>query len=278
MFYNQAKKSAIARLKESEETFNQLGDESGDIAVELYSIRKSAASQISRVETYINTLANTPKEFVKEVGEVQANIQEFHKAVELEKLNNSDNLKGATAAGTGVAAGGAIAALGPTTAMAIATTFGTASTGTAISALSGAAATNAALAWLGGGALTAGGGGMAAGNAILAMAGPIGWTVAGVLAVGGGTFAAWKNKKTADEANRLAIDVEKKISELRIRMRKIQSLIKETKSLKEGLGISLFVNTYPKDYTLFSIEQKKQLAALINNVRSMGVLINERIA
>ncbi len=33
----------------------------------------------------------------------------------------------------------------------IATTFGTASTGTAISALSGVAATNAALTWLGGG-------------------------------------------------------------------------------------------------------------------------------
>ena len=39
--------------------------------------------------------------------------------------------------------------------MGVATTFGVASTGTAISALSGAAATNAALAWLGGGALAA---------------------------------------------------------------------------------------------------------------------------
>lgn len=278
MFYNQAKKSAIARLKKSEETFNELGETAGDLSVELYTLRKSCATQISRVESYINSLANTPKEFLKEVGEVQANIKEFHQAVELEKSNNSDNIKGATAAGAGVAAGGAIAALGPTTAMAIATTFGTASTGTAISALSGAAATNAALAWLGGGALTAGGGGMAAGNAILAMAGPIGWTVAGVLAVGGGTFAAWKNKKAADEATKLAIDVEKNTRELRVRVNKIQALISKTKELKKGLGISLFVNTYPKDYTLFSVEQKEYLAALINNVRSMGALINERIA
>ena len=51
----------------------------------------------------------------------------------------------------------------------IATTFGVASTGTAISTLSGAAATNAALAWLGGGALAAGGGGMAAGEAFLTL-------------------------------------------------------------------------------------------------------------
>ena len=61
----------------------------------------------------------------------------------------------------------------------VATTFGTASTGTAISTLSGAAATNAALAWLGGGALSAGGLGIAGGKALLVMAGPVGWGIAG---------------------------------------------------------------------------------------------------
>ncbi len=45
--------------------------------------------------------------------------------------------------------------------------FGTASTGTPIACLAGVAAENAALAWLGGGALSAGGGGMALGSAVL---------------------------------------------------------------------------------------------------------------
>lgn len=67
-----------------------------------------------------------------------------------------------------------------------------ASTGTAISALSGAAATNAALAWLGGGALAVGGGGMAAGEAFLALAGPVGWAIAGVSLVVSGLFF-WKS-------------------------------------------------------------------------------------
>lgn len=58
--------------------------------------------------------------------------------------------------GAGVAGGMAVASLAPSAAMWVATTFGTASTGTAISTLSGAAATNAALAWLGGGAAAAG--------------------------------------------------------------------------------------------------------------------------
>lgn len=70
--------------------------------------------------------------------------------------------------------------------MGIATTFGVASTGTAISALSGAAAANAALAWLGGGALAVGGGGMAAGSAFLALAGPVGWTIAGLSIIASG--------------------------------------------------------------------------------------------
>jgi len=52
-------------------------------------------------------------------------------------------------------------------AWALVSTFGSASTGAAIAGLSGAAATNATLAWLGGGAVAAGGGGIAAGTAVL---------------------------------------------------------------------------------------------------------------
>ena len=50
---------------------------------------------------------------------------------------------------------------------ALISTYGAASTGTAIASLSGVAATNATLAWLGEGSLAAGGGGIAAGSAIL---------------------------------------------------------------------------------------------------------------
>ncbi|GEM_PF-5852071 len=62
-----------------------------------------------------------------------------------------------------VAKGAAVSAVTPTLLMSLATSVGTASTGTAISALSGIAAKNAALAWLGGGALSAGGAGIAGG-------------------------------------------------------------------------------------------------------------------
>lgn len=148
MFYNKTKNEAIKRLENTEKTYNNLGMKANDLTLELYQLRKSASIAIDRVEKYINTLANTPKEFEKEIAEVKIEIKEFNEAVSIEKKNTTNNIKGAGMAVSGVATGGAIAALGPTAAMAIATTFGTASTGTAIASLSGAAATNAALAWL----------------------------------------------------------------------------------------------------------------------------------
>lgn len=276
MFYNKLKKQAINQLKEQETIYNGYAREGNDLAINLYEVRKSAAQAILRVEEYINSLANTPKEFQKDVAETVLNIQEFREAVRIEKENSSDNIKGASVAGLGTATGGAIAALGPTAAMVIATTFGTASTGVAISALSGAAATNAALAWLGGGALAAGGGGMAAGNALLALAGPIGWGIAGLALVGGGVFASHKNKKAAEEADRLCKEVAEKNLLLQVMVDKLRGLLKSTKELKTGLGLAEF-NLFPNDYLKFSDDQKLRLASLINNTKALGIMINERV-
>lgn len=278
MFYNKAKKKAIKLLEKAEKDYNSIGEKGNKLIMDLYSSRKSSAKAIDRIESYINTLANTPKEFAKSIAEVKLNIQDFHEAMRIEKENSSNNLRGGAMAAGGTAIGGGIAALGPSAAMAIATTFGTASTGTAIASLSGAAATNAALAWLGGGALAAGGGGMAAGNALLALAGPIGWGIAGLLIIGGGTFSAMKNKKAVAKANEIAIELQKKIAILTPKIKKLESLISETDKLKSTLNITEMVNLYPKDYMQFTEDQKQKLAALINNARSMGELINTRIS
>lgn len=88
---------------------------------------------------------------------------------ELKELGNfAIEVAGGAAAG---AVGGALTALG---AYGAATTFASASTGTAIASLSGAAASNATLAFFGGGSLATGGLGMAGGMAVLGglVAGP----------------------------------------------------------------------------------------------------------
>lgn len=277
MFYNKAKKTALRSLKSEEERYSRLGDTANDRVVKLFEIRKSASKAIARVEQYVNTLANTPKEFLKEIHEVKLNLKEFDEAVRIEKENSANNLKTGTMIIGGVTVGGAVAALGPTTLMAIATTFGTASTGTAIASLSGAAATNAALAWLGGGAVAAGGGGMLVGNFILALAGPVGWGIAGAVTLGGSLWASNKNKKVAQEADEITKELVINRRKLLKKIKLISSLISETEKLKPALSTTLMVNRYPNDYLSFNDSQKQGLGALINNAKAMGELINKRI-
>ena len=150
-----------------------------DKGMRLFVERCRAVDTITNVENLVNSIANHPKTFDAEFEEININRSHFTESCEFADRELQAARATASGAGAGLAAGASVAFMGPTAAMWVATTFGTASTGTAISTLSGAAATKAALAWLGGGALATGGGGTAAGTALLAMAGPIGWTIAG---------------------------------------------------------------------------------------------------
>ena len=194
-----------------------------------------------------------------------------------EKIENDYKtaaVKNAGAGAAGIGAGVAVAALGPTAAMGIATTFGVASTGTAISALSDAAATNAALAWLGGGALAVGGGGMAAGNAFLALAGPIGWAIAGVAIVGSGLMF-WKSSSDKKKIENIFTLISERdvrsyklaVVELNERITRIDN---ETKLLRDAI---LTIKTFGTDYDAMKEEQQYQLGAYLNLMYSSTQLL-----
>jgi hypothetical protein len=222
----------------------------------------------------LTILANSPQNYKKEVASVQVSIKDFNEAVKIEKEYSSGQPIEASISGAGLMGGSAIAALGPTAAMTIATTFGTASTGTAIASLFGAAATNAALAWLGGGAMAIGGGGMAAGQAFLALAGPVGWGIAGVLGVGGGIL----NKKAAEKAEQALYKVKPMIADLERKLQELCNLYTETDKLLPAIDINKVCKGFPKNYDEFTDDQKLRLGALINSTKAMGVLINKRIS
>ena len=170
----------LDRMLESSITeYNDAYTLMNDKGVQLFMERNRATDTIALVETLVNSIANRPKSFDKEFDEIRMNRNAFKSACEFGERELQAARDAASGAGAGLAAGASVAFMAPSAAMWVATTFGTASTGTAISTLTGVAAQNAALAWLGGGALSAGGGGMAAGNALLAMSGPIGWSIAG---------------------------------------------------------------------------------------------------
>ncbi|WP_047392764.1 hypothetical protein [Exiguobacterium sp. ZWU0009] len=275
------KKDAIRKLKNEVDSHEQAGKETTTSAIKLHETRNNSVVVIDSIEQYVNSLANTPKEFDKELEEIKVNLSSFKVLSEIE-YDEKTMLKiagGGTAAG--VAAGVATAAFAPAAAMAIATTFGTASTGAAISGLSGVAATNAALAWLGGGALAAGGGGMAGGGALLALAGPIGWTIGAATLITGGIFASKKNKDAAirADAERIKISVEKK--KLQAINHEITELDGATKRLANELYMMFHQFTRGAQdvtsYTSFTSDQKNKLIAIINNAHSLSALFMKEI-
>jgi hypothetical protein len=178
------------------------------------------------------------------------------------------------AATTGMGVG--VATLGPTAAMSIATTFGVASTGTPIATLSGAAATKAALAWLGGGTLAAGGGGMAGGSAFLALAGPVGWSIAGVAILSSGLM--WlitkSNKKRLERVFKDISDRDEKKYKLAIveLNERIKRIIDETAKLNDAI---VDIGTFGVDYENMTEQQQYTLGTYVNLMfASSQLLVN----
>ena len=259
---------AQQKAEEAAEKTNQKINELGEHTNDLY-------AALTEIQALFDHIRNVPEENrlkYEELKAIRVNWKQQVENIELEY--KKAEVKAAAQGAAGVGAGVAVAALGPTAAMGIATTFGVASTGTAISALSGAAATNAALAWLGGGALAAGGGGMAAGSAFLALAGPLGWTIAGIsLLASGLMFFKTKSDKERIEnvftliSNRDAKSFELAIVELSER---IQRILDEAGKLKEAI---IKIETFGTNYSRMTEAQQYELGAYVNLMEAATMLL-----
>lgn len=250
-----------------------------DNGATLYRERTRAVDLILHIEDLVNSVANRPKAFDTEIAETKIQRESFADACEFAKAELEAAKKSALGAGAGTAAGAAIVSVAPTAAMWVATTFGTASTGTAISALSGAAATNAALAWLGGGALAAGGGGMAAGQALLVLAGPVGWGIAGVTVLSSVVLFR-VNKLKLEKQKKEEIDaVKNNTSIARKAAAQVQELLDEVIALRENLSrqYNACLSEYGKDFLSIPNEQQFQLGALVNNTKALAASLGKSI-
>lgn len=245
-----AQEKAEATIKKTNEKIDELGGYTG----ELY-------KALNEIQSLFDEIRGVPSEEViryKEIKAVRLNWKEQVGIIENEYKQTVAKNAGKGVAGAG--AGFAVAAFGPSAAMGVATTFGVASTGTAISSLSGAAATNAALAWLGGGALAAGGGGMGAGGALLALAGPVGAAIAGIALLGSGIFflKTAKDKRTLEDifvaiSNRDVKSYQLAIVELNERIHRIKSetaILNDAIKRIKGLGLVYDQMTEDEQYEL----------------------------
>ena len=259
-----AQERTEAAIIKTNEKIDELGSNTSQLYINLDVMQKQ-----------IDMIRNVPSEKrikYDQLRKIRSNWkQQVDKIKSDFKIAMAKNVGGTVA---GVGAGVAVAALGPTAAMGIATTFGVASTGTAISTLSGAAATNAALAWLGGGALAAGGGGIAAGDTFLALAGPAGWIIAGVALLGSGLFflKASSERERLDNVFMLISERDLKYYELAMvelneRIKKIQ----EESSLLENAirRIRIFGTNYDRMTEM----QQYELGSYVNLMESSTQLL-----
>lgn len=280
MFHSGEKKAALRAAEEASERYKSVYAETIGHTEDLHNKKVEAVAILKNVDDYIHTLSNKPDDLKKEISDINLQRQAFEHEVDQLKIESKEAEKLSTStAGAGVMAGAGVAAFGPTAAMAVATTFGTASTGTAIATLSGAAATNAALAWLGGGALAVGGGGMAAGEAFLALAGPVGWVIGGGALIGSGMFANHKNKKIAEEAEAQTRTIKAGTEKLQEMDKEICAQEDAITGLNRGTAkILQEMEAVPcRNYSEFSQSEKDNLRILVNSANALSVKIGEKV-
>ena len=205
-------------------------------------------------------------------------IDKDNSFLELKELGNLG-----TSMAKGFASGAVAGALTAFGAYGAATTFATASTGTAIASLSGAAATNATLAFFGGGSLAAGGLGVAGGTAVL------GGMVAGpALAILGIVMSAKASKKL-DEAYSNKAEAQKIATELntatimcngiRRRAYLFQRLLIKCESLFSPLLYEMkkIQVISGVDYNKYTIEQKETISRALSLAGTIKAILDTPI-
>ncbi|MDN5540124.1 hypothetical protein, partial [Comamonas sp.] len=126
----------------------------------------------------------------------------------------------------------------------------------------------------------AGGGGMRAGNALRAMAGPIGWTLAGVTVVGGVAYSSISNFKNTDKVIEVTKAVYAETLSIRASTSGAEALADLTKTTIDGLQallIDLRDNLKVKTVEGQSTEVLDKFAAMVNHVRTLGKLLTEKV-
>ncbi len=265
------------RLKSAQEQAEMAINKTNEKIGELGTYTGQLYDELSTIQELFDDIRNVPSEKqleYKELRKIRLNWKQQAEKIESDYKNVV--VKNAGKGAVGVGAGVAVVALGPTAAMGIATTFGVASTGTAISTLSGAAATNAALAWLGGGALATGGGGIVAGNAFLALAGPVGWAIAGVALVGSG-FLLWKGKSNQKRLEEIFTLISKRdVKSYELAIVELNERINRIMDEGQKLNYSIKrIREFGLDYNKMTEAQQYELGSYLNLMNaSTQLLVN----
>ena len=303
MLYTKPKKEALTIHERAVSKYNLAFQKMEQLGGCLYEKRCDCVTLLREIEFLVTTIANRPKEFDKKISKIQAERESFRETetYAAEAINAAIKSGISVASGTagGVAAakwvatifgtestGAALSTLSGATAANAAVHLGGSaiadgialSTGSALSALSGTAATNVAV-HLGSGALAAGGTGVAGSQALLALAGPIGWGITGVTTAASVFALGRKNKKIADEAIAEAKKITIAGAEVDATSAQIQHLMDETVMLMDSLRDMVQVNWTLKgtNYLELSEDEQYRLGTMVNNTLALAEMLNKTI-
>ncbi len=278
------------RAKEMNKDSNAKIDEA---AFRLEELRKQCGESLMNLgEEKVFVLNHSIKRFIDSFQKLKnVDFQESEGLSELERMHidqkdfeelargSSFSLSLAQGGMSG-AAGGAVTAFG---AYSLASTFATASTGTAISSLSGAAASNATLAFFGGGSLASGGLGVAGGSAVM------GGLVAGPALLVMGMITNNKAGKSLEEAYANAAKAEEICQEfysgiaqciaIRRRSYMFYSLLARLDSYLLPLNRRMeeIIETEGVDYSLFNAYSKKTIASAASMAGTVKAVLDTPI-
>ena len=283
MYHGALKDEALKIHEEALREYNDQCEKMELACTALYNERCEAATLIKKIENVINTIANTPKRYSVSMGEIERNLDTFHKTEDYAR----QAYKAAVAAGVTVA-GGAAAGLGvataaPTLLKRMARTFGVTRKGAKISALSGRAAKKAELAWLGRTFVkpfVRSGTNITAGKALLSFAsGPAGWFAFGTVETVSMVSQSKKNRDVADSAMREVEKIEIACGKIVRTMPKIDVLKETTAVLSSKLAAKIERLQALQNMNYVMIDENSQLflGAMVNNTKALSALLNKSI-
>ncbi|WP_195245683.1 hypothetical protein [Clostridium celatum] len=271
MFNSKYKKEALEDLKEAGKRYDEKYKIIINDIILLHELKVDSISLIKEIEVYYSRLLNKSEEFNSIISQIKVNYEKFeYKIKQIEMKDKSIE------------------------AVAIETTFDISSNdilnkNIAIAILSGIVVGGATLGLLGSGALVAGGGGMAAGSAFLALAGPIGWAIGSSAIIGGGLLANSKNKKIAREAEEQTkkfniatnslVELDIKVNNFKKELVDIKDLVSyvftdiSKKDIKDYNDICKLADSGDKEGEIY----KYGLMHLLNLILSLSYKINELI-
>lgn len=263
-------KKAVQNFEKAKRLYERAVESIKQSALSLFSKRENVLDEAVNLYNKILLIEGVPSDFVKQIETQLANQQikrmsfsddhTIHYDIPNEEHSEAWKYMFGAA---GVGSGAAVA--GRSILTALATTFGTASTGVAISSLSGVAARDAVLAWIIGGTVAAGGGVMALGRTILGLMGPIGWGITGIYVVGGGLTLRSKNDKIIAEHQKATKEYQHHGDLLNNKVSEVKALSNET---EDNLRILKQYNktVYPMAFSSFSDREKLEFGKMISDI------------